>query len=119
MTETHRILSNMIGLYTLIVAAWGIFNFLRRHPPDGNFYGAVVVAQVLFVVEGLVGILLLVGGATPARDLHWLYGAAIVLTLPGIYLFTRGSNTARESLLYGLGMLFVWGLSERAVYTGG
>jgi hypothetical protein len=39
--------------------------------------------------------------------------------VPAIFAFTRGSNTRRESLLYGLGMVFIWGLAERAATTAG
>jgi hypothetical protein len=57
-------------------------------------------------------------GQAPLRPLHILYGVTIMITIPAIFAFTRGSNSTRESLLYGLGMLFIWGLNERAAFTG-
>ena len=113
----HRTMANMINLYPLIVGVWGLFNFFRKQPPDGNFSGAVAIGAGLFAVEGLVGLVLLLIGATPNRSIHVLYGIAIVLVLPGIFAFTRGSNSTRESLLYGLGMLFIWGMADRALIT--
>ena len=118
MTEIHNTLANMISLYSLIMAGWGFFNFARHRPPDGNFYGALAVAVGLYVVEGLVGIILLMMGRSAGRDLHWLYGATMALTIPAIFAFTRGRNSNIESFLYGTGMLFIWGLAERAVETG-
>jgi heme A synthase len=110
----------MISLYSLLLAGWGLFNFLRRNPPDGSYNGALVIAVALFLVEGLVGIILLLTGQMPSRGgVHFLYGVTMLITVPAIYAFTRGSNTSRESLLYGLGMLFIWGLADRAVETGG
>ena len=119
MVEIHRVLSSMISLYALVLAGWGLFNFLRRNPPDGNYNGALVIAVGLFVVEALVGIILLLTGQMPSRGgVHFLYGVTMLITVPAIYAFTRGRNTSRESLFYGLGMLFIWGLADRAVETG-
>src|SRR5215210_4046636 len=117
MVEIHTTLANMIGLYSLILAVWGLFNFLRRRPPDGNFNGALVLAFVLYILEGITGMVLVAMGLSPARLIHFLYGVTILITLPAIFAFTRGSNTSRESMLYGLGLLFIWGLSERAAET--
>ena len=107
----------MISIYALIMGAWGLFNFVTRRPPDGNYNGALALAVGLFAVEGLVGMVLVMTGQMPARWIHFLYGVTILLTIPAIFAFTRGSNSTRESMLYGLGMLFVWGLSERAQST--
>jgi len=117
MVEIHRILSQMVGTYSIIMAAWGLVNFLRRRPPDGNYNGAVAIAVILFVLEGIVGVVLVIMGLQPARWLHLLYGVTILITIPGIYAFTRGRNSSRESMFYGLGFLFIWGLTERAADT--
>ena len=116
--EVHRALANMIDLFALIVGIWGLINFARNKPPDGNYNGALAVAVVLFAVEAIAGIILLVMGRAPSRDIHWLYGVTMVLLIPAIFFFTRGSNTRRESFLYGAGMIFIWGLAERAAETG-
>lgn len=118
MVEIHSLLANTISLYSLLVGIWGLFNFLRRQPPDGNYNGALSIGVGLFVLEGIIGVLLLLLGYAPARGLHFLYGVAIVLAVPAVFAFTRGSNTSRESMLYGLAMVFIWGLSLRAADTG-
>lgn len=115
--EAHKTLSTMIGFYALIVGIWGIVNAVRRVPPDGNFNGVLVLAVGLFLVEGLLGMLMVVLGLRPARTIHFLYGVTIFLTIPAIFAFTRGRNTSRESLLYGIGMLFIAGLNDRAAST--
>ena len=117
LVQAHSTLSNMIALYSLLVGAWGLFNFLRRVPPDGSYNGALVIAFGLYIVEGVVGVALVLYGLRPAQVLHFLYGVAIIITLPGIFAFTRGKNGTRESMLYGLGMIFIWGLNERAAFT--
>jgi|GEM_PF-1989917 len=118
MTEIHNILANMISFYSLIMAGWGFFNFARRRPPDGNFNGALAVGVGLIVAEGLAGVILLLMGQSAGRSLHWLYGVTMAITIPAIFVFTRGRNSSVESFLYGTGMLFIWGLAERAVETG-
>jgi hypothetical protein len=118
MTEIHNTLANMISLYSLIMAGWGFFNFARRRPPDGSFNGALAVAVGLYIIEGLVGIILLLMGQSAGRSLHWLYGVTMALTIPAIFVFTRGRNSSLESFLYGAGMLFIWGLADRAAETG-
>jgi heme A synthase len=109
----------MIAIYALLVGIWGLFNFLRRQPPDGNYNGALAIGVGLFVLQGLLGLIMVLTGLQPARGLHFLYGVTIMLTIPGIFAITRGSNTVRDSMLYGLGMVFIWGLAQRAVDTAG
>ena len=93
--------------------------FVIRRPPDGGYNSVLAIGAGLFIVEAIVGLALILTGSSPNRVVHLLYGVTAALTLPAIYAFTRGSNTRRESLLYGLGMLFIWGLAERAVTTAG
>lgn len=119
LVEAHRTMSNMVAIYALLVGIWGVTNFLRRMPPDGNYNGALAIGVGLFALEGLVGVILLLLGLQPARGLHFLYGVTIIVTIPGIFAFTRGSNTVRESMLYGIGMIFIWGLAQRAIETAG
>ena len=109
----------MVAIYALLTGFWGVINFLRRQPPDGNYNGALAIGVGLFVLQGIVGVILVLTGAQPAQGLHFLYGVTIVLTIPAIFAFTRGSNTVRDSMLYGAGMIFIWGLAQRAVETAG
>jgi heme A synthase len=113
----HGTISNMVAIYALVTGMWGVLNYLRRRPPDGTYNGMLVIGVGLFIVEGLIGLILVLTGLQPARGLHFLYGVTIMITIPGIFAVTRGSNTVRESMLYGLGMIFIWGLAQRAVET--
>ncbi len=107
----------MIAIYALVMGFWGLVNFIRKQAPDGSYNAALAIAVGLFVLEGIVGVFLVLFGFQPARGLHFLYGVTIVITIPAIFAFTRGSNTVRESLFYGIAMLFIWGLAERALDT--
>lgn len=107
----------MVLIYALLMGVWGVFNAFRRQPPDGNYNGALAIAVGLFVLDGVIGVILVLLGLKPARIIHFLYGITIVLTIPAIFAFSRGRNTSRESLFYGIGMLFIAGLVERATET--
>jgi heme A synthase len=118
LVELHKHTSDAIAYYSLIVGLWGLFNFLRREAPDGNYNGALVIAIVLYLLEGVMGIVLLITGLQPARGwIHFLYGITIALTIPATFAFTRGANTSRESMIYGLVLVFNWGLALRAQDT--
>ncbi|HST06376.1 MAG TPA: hypothetical protein VLQ48_16815 [Chloroflexia bacterium] len=117
LVTAHRVMSDMIAIYALLVGIWGLFNFLRKQAPDGSYNGALAIGVALFVLEGAAGIGLVLSGLQPAQGIHFLYGVCIMITIPAIFAFTRGSNTARDSLIYGIGMIFIWGLAERALAT--
>ena len=97
----------------------GLFKFIRKQAPDGSYNAALAIAVGLFVLEGIVGVFLVLFGFQPARGLHFLYGVTIVIAIPAIFAFTRGSNTVLNKGLsfYGIAMLFIWGLAERALDT--
>lgn len=117
MSNVHQVIANMGLLYTFVVGVWGLFLFLRRQPPNGNFNGALVIAEGLFVIEALVGLVLVLMGLMPARSIHFLYGVSAVLALPAAFTWARNREDSRAALIYGLTMLFLWGLAERATDT--
>src|SRR5207253_2250049 len=67
MVVIHHLLSNMIGLYSLLLGGWSLINYLRRRPPDGSFNGALAIAVGLYALEGLVGVVLVLTGLMPPR----------------------------------------------------
>src|SRR5205814_10567605 len=97
MVEIHQLLSNMIGLYSLLLGGWSLINYLRRRPPDGSFNGALATAVGLYALEGLQGVVLVLTGLMPPRWVHFLYGLTIMRTAPAIFAFTRASHTPRGS----------------------
>ncbi len=117
MTEIHRTIANMGIYYTFLVGVWGLVLFLRRRGPDGNYNGALIIAEILFVIQGVVGVGLALFGRAPSQEIHFLYGICTLLTLPLAFTLTRGRSDSRTSLIYGLALLFLWGLALRAFDT--
>lgn len=114
MATLHDGLGNAAMLFALILAIWGFWRYARGEGVGGDYLGAVVVAEGLLLVEGLVGGLLLAGGNGLERpQLHILYGITALISFPALFAYTRGRGERLEQLLWALVALFVWGLTIR------
>lgn len=118
MVALHLLLKNVILLYMIICAAWGIYNGIRQRPASDSYRTTLLIAEGLFVVESLVGMELLGTGKIPLDPLHFLYGFFGIAVLPSITGWV-GRGRKRESLWLGLAALFLVGVTIRAAYTGG
>jgi heme A synthase len=117
----HQNLAISVVLYLAAIAIWGLFQFLRGGNPSGSYLGALILAEGLILVQGLVGMVLVAQGHRPKEGLHLLYGIASALALPGVYFspwVARGTQR-RDSLVLGLTALFMIGLAVRGIVTGG
>ncbi|MEX2160516.1 MAG: hypothetical protein WD751_01260 [Anaerolineales bacterium] len=104
--------------FFLIISIWGYFRFFRRQGIDSNFWGVLAIGEILLVGQSLLGGLLLAQGAQPARGwLHILYGAVILIMIPGAYLYTRGRGERAEIMVYSTAAIITCGLILRAIYT--
>lgn len=104
----------------IVIGGWGLVMFFRRIPPTGGFNSALLVTEALFIIQGLVGVTLFLGGRRPHDALHWLYGILLVIVIP--IAMTYGASPAerdrrRQSLVYGIAGLFMAGLAIRALTT--
>jgi hypothetical protein len=116
-SQIHGQLSTTVILYTVIVGIWGIFEFARKNGVSGSYWGALVIAELLILIQGLLGGYLWFEGLRPGRGIHVLYGAVTALGIPAIYVFTRGREGRAENLAYGSATLIVALLAFRAVVT--
>jgi heme A synthase len=116
----HDRLANTVLLYIAILALWALWRFVRRQGVDSSYWGALVIAEILILMQGALGIILLLGGANPARGgVHILYGIVSALSIPAVYVFTKGRDERRDILIYGAVLLFNSGIALRAIATGG
>ena len=65
-----------------------------------------------------IGGFLLLQGQRPEDNLHFLYGASVILTLPLVMSYIVDKKVSRP-LAFGLASLFMAGLAIRAITTGG
>jgi hypothetical protein len=117
MPQLHAIIANSIWLYLLLVGLWGLVGYFRRMPLTPSFKGAVIISEVVLLVQALIGLILVLLGFAPRDAMHYLYGVGAPLGLPLAYTYARGREDRQAMLYYGLAALFVMGLSLRAMTT--
>ena len=112
----HGRVATAIVLYLTVVGAWGLILGARRLGPTPGFVGALVVAELAAIAQGLLGIVLLFT-RPPTQPLHVLYGFALALAIPLAATFVRTREQRTASFTYGLIALFAAGLAIRGITT--
>jgi heme A synthase len=116
--ELHQRIALAIVLYYAAVGLWGVFLALRKSAITPGFRGALIIGVGLGVVQAIVGLTLVLTGLRPLDNLHYLYGATVILTLPLVAAYIVDKKFSRP-LAFGLASLFMAGLAIRAITTGG
>jgi hypothetical protein len=118
--QIHAGLANTVILYLIIMVVWGVWRYIRNEGVGSSFWGALVIVEILILVQGALGGYLWLTGLRPARGgVHILYGVVAVLGIPAAYLYSKGRESRTEILLYTLALLFLVGIAFRAMSTGG
>ena len=114
----HNGLANACLIFSVLIAAYSLLIFIRNQSLTPGFFGALVIAEVLFLAQAVVGVILAFQGGTPARGwVHELYGVVMIISLPGLYAITRGRDTHLEALYYFAMAIFLAGIALRATET--
>ena len=112
----HGRAATAIVLYLSVVGLWGLVLGLRGTGPTPNFIGALVIAEIATIAQGILGIALLVS-RPPSQSLHVLYGFALALALPLAATVVRKREARTASMTFGLAALFAAGLAIRGITT--
>jgi heme A synthase len=111
----------VLGFGVIVLAACGsvaaVVSFFRpRALPAVRAYLRLTVAAI--AVQVIVGIVLVAAGSRPQQVLHWVYGAATLLTLPLAMFVGRrlGGRDERVWLVGGAVLTLLFTL--RALSTG-
>lgn len=115
----HQGFATVVLLYSLIIGLWGLLLWLRGSNPSGGYLGALVIAEGVAILQGLIGLAVLATGHRPHDALHFLYGIVAAVTLPAAYFYGSGGTERRDSLIFGLAGLFLVGVAIRGMTTGG
>lgn len=115
----HDRLSTTVMIYFLAVGVWGLLEFARGGVIGGNIAGALVIGQVLVLVQGAFGLALYINGPRPDDPVHILYGATAALVLPFVWSYIRDKAPRQGLLIYSLIALFIFGLAIRGMTTAG
>ena len=117
LVQIHARLANTTVLFCIIMALWGAFRFLRKQGLAGSYWGAVIIAEILILVQGALGLYLWIIGLRPDRGIHPLYGVVTALAIPFVYVFTKGREDRPEMLMYTVAFIMMIALILRAMFT--
>jgi hypothetical protein len=117
--EIHGGLANTGLYYTIAMAVWGLYRYFRRQGVDSSYWAALVIAEALYLIQGALGAYLFFSGIGRLEGgfMHILYGVVAVLVVPALFMYTRGDETRRVMLVYGVGFLFMIGIILRSMAT--
>ena len=118
----HSRLSNTVWLFFLLLGLWGLFRAVRGQGINGSYLGAIVIGQLLFVVQVILGAILWAAGflsGLARPEIHVLYGGFVLVFLPFVYfVLLRGDDSNRGQWVLGLVNLFLFGIALRLITTG-
>lgn len=115
----HHNIGSAGVLFLVIAGIWSLTIYFRRREIDGNLWGILAIGELLFVAQGILGAVMLVGGGRPDRLIHYLYGILMLILIPATFAFTGGKTSRNEALIYGLMALFMAVMAAtRAMTTG-
>jgi hypothetical protein len=113
----HKQLATVLVLYFTAVGLWGLGLGVRDTGPTAGFRGAMAIAMVAAVAQGVLGLLTLVFVRPPSEGLHVLYGLALVLAMPLASTLVHDRTPRGQSVALGLASLFAAGLAVRGITT--
>ncbi len=114
----HKQFANTALYFALALAVWGAWNYFRGKGVSGNYFGALVVGELLMIAQDVLGVLQFASGPAPRDPVHFLYGLLNIIAWPGVYAYTGGKMERREQGLYAVVSFFLFGVSLRAIMTG-
>jgi hypothetical protein len=118
LAEIHGRLANTAMIYCVIMAVWGLIQFFRGKGVSGGYFGAIVIAEVLLAIQGIIGLILWFGVSTIKPGwVHWLYGIVLLMGAPLVYAYTKGKHDRPEMLLYAVAFVIMIALVLRAMVT--
>lgn len=118
MGALHELAGWVTVVVSGIVGLWGVILAWRGADARRPFWVGVVLAVAMTVFQVLSGLYLVVGEGVEAGDQHVFYGLVIAFVLAFAYIY-RPAMGRRPAFAYGLMLLFVMGLSLRAISTFG
>jgi hypothetical protein len=113
----HDRLAYVLVLYYTALGLWGLWLGLRNSGPTSSFRGAVVIATVAVIAQGVLGVLAFFFIGAPRETLHPLYGFALVLAMPLAASIVRDRQPRGQSVALGFAALFTAGLAIRGIVT--
>lgn len=119
MSDLHRSVGFVVVGVFSIGWVFGLVLWIAKREAGDWFWRWLVAAQVLAVVQALVGIVLLLLGRRPTTWLHYVYGFGPLVILAIAHVLARDENFRRRPWVpFALASFICFGLSLRALTTG-
>ena len=119
MSELHGWVGYLIvGLFT-VGWVFGLVLLISRRPSGDWFWRWLTAAQVVAIVQTLIGAIVFVAGGRPTTWLHYVYGfGPLVIFGIGHLLARDDAFRTRPWAPFALASFISFGLSLRALTTG-
>ena len=115
----HSRLANTVFLYFLALMAWALWRYFRKEGLNSSFRGALVISEILILVQGIFGLILWLGSARPDGGvMHILYGVVGAIGVPAIYAITKGRDNRAAMLSYAAVYFCLLLIALRSMATG-
>ncbi|HET6443283.1 MAG TPA: hypothetical protein VFI27_01780 [candidate division Zixibacteria bacterium] len=115
--ELHRVISITSILFFALLGIWGVLRAFRGKGVEASYLGALVIGEIVFLLQGVLGLILIISGARPGGTIHLLYGAVALLALPALFAFTKGDDSHQAQWYYAILTLLLTGIAFRAIAT--
>ncbi len=119
MAVIHAGFARTLLMFVFALGVWASWDFMRKQGVSPSYWGAVAIGELLMIVQGILGIVLVVSGAMPHDLLHFLYGVVVALAYPGTYVYTHARTGRKEAAIYAVVSFTIFALALRATSTGG
>lgn len=117
-TVLHDGVANMSWMFFLALGLWGLLRAIRGQGVDGSYLGAAAIGQGLYIVQGILGLLLVFFfDVTFLRPgIYVLYLIFVMIFLPFIYFAVlQGDDSNRGQWVLTFASLFLFGVSLRLI----
>lgn len=117
-TVLHDGVANMSWMFFLLLGLWGLLRAIRGEGVDGSYLGAAAIGQGLYIVQGILGLLLVFFfDVTFLRPgIYVLYLIFVMIFLPFIYFAVlQGDDSNRGQWVLTFASLFLFGVSLRLI----
>jgi hypothetical protein len=116
-TLIHTQLAQTIWMFFLAMGLWGVVRSVRGMGVGPSYLGAMVIGQLLFVIQAILGVILWLNGSMVAVErpfMHVLYGSFALVFLPFVFLaWLKGDDSNRGMWVLTFTVLFVFGVALR------
>jgi heme A synthase len=116
-TALHASIYTMTLLLTGGLTLWAFFFIATGRVVDGAFRSTYLLTVGVTIVQGLIGLIMVIESLRAGQNIHYLYGISIIVFMGAGYVFATRGDQGREALIFGFMSATAFGLILRASET--